>query len=63
MLFEVIRNKKVLMSTAYEECIPPPEVLQQMVAAGYTFRKDNKAWKPPIERKKSKKKNNDIDID
>jgi hypothetical protein len=26
-----------------------------MVAAGYTFKKDNKAWKPSVKRGKAKK--------
>ena len=56
MLFQVMRNNTVLMSTTYEECIPSPDVLQQMIAAGYTFRKDNKAWNPPTKQGKSKKK-------
>jgi len=56
MLFQVMRNDTVMMSTTYEECIPSPDVLQQMIAAGYTFRKDNKAWNPPTKQGKSKKK-------
>ena len=47
MLFQVLRNNKVMMSTNYEECIPPPDILIQMMNAGYTFKKNNKSWKPP----------------
>lgn len=56
MLFEVMRNTTVMMSTTYEECIPSPDVLQQMIAAGYTFRKNKKTWNPIIKRNKKKKK-------
>ncbi|MDR2570544.1 MAG: hypothetical protein LBD23_09640 [Oscillospiraceae bacterium] len=39
MLFQVLRNNTVMMSTAYDECIPPHDILRQMVEAGYTLKK------------------------
>lgn len=61
MLFQVLRNNTVYMSTEYEECIPPPEILYQMTEAGYSFRKDNKPWKPPVKQRSAKKKGSDKD--
>ena len=46
MLFEILRNDKVMMQTKDEDCIPPPDVLRAMKDAGYTFRKDGKVFKP-----------------
>ena len=58
MLFEVIRDGKVLLSTDHEECIPTPEELCQMMDAGYLFRKEGKPHKPN-KRKTQKKKKDD----
>lgn len=46
ILFKVIRNGRVLMSTEHEACIYPDETLLSMQAAGYKFRLNGKAWKP-----------------
>ena len=56
MIFEVLRDGVVLMTTHYEECIPPPEILKSMMEAKYTFTKDGKAWKPPVAEKQTRKK-------
>ena len=55
MLFQVLRNNTVMMSTDYEECIPPSNILRLMADAGYTVKKDNKQWKLPTQVKSKKK--------
>jgi hypothetical protein len=54
MLFEVLRNDKVVMHTNDEECIPPLDILHKMAEAKYTFRKDGKQYKPPMKRGRKK---------
>ena len=56
LLFEVIKSGKVMMYTQDEVCIPSPELLQEMAAMGYTFRKDKKTWNPPTKRRQQKRK-------
>ena len=52
VLFEVIRDGRVMMSTQHKSCIYPVEILLSMQAAGYKFRIDGKAWRPPKPEKK-----------
>ena len=52
VLFEVIRDGRVMMSTQHKSCIYPVEILLSMQAAGYKFRMDGKAWRPPKPEKK-----------
>jgi hypothetical protein len=53
MRFEVIGGDgQVKMSTEYECCIYPREILLNMEAAGYTFRMDGKPWKPAKRKRK-----------
>ena len=41
--FEVINpNKRVVMHTKDKDCVPPPQFLKKMAAAGYKFRLDGK---------------------
>ena len=50
MLFEVLRNGKVVMHTNDEGCIPPLELLHKMLESNHTLRKDGKPYKPPAVR-------------
>jgi len=52
LLFEVIRDGHVYMSTEHESCIYPNEILLSMQAAGYKFRMNGKAWRPTKPEKK-----------
>ena len=52
MLFEVLRNGKVLMYTNHVECMPPPEILLAMMDSGHTFRMHGKPYKPPKARER-----------
>ena len=52
MLFQVIKNDKVKMTTYHEECIPPLDILYLMEEAGYTFKKEGKLYRLPAQRKK-----------
>ena len=52
MLFEVLKSGRVFMSTTSEKCIPPPEMLRQMLSAGYELRKDGKKYKVPKAQKR-----------
>ena len=45
MLFEVYMDKKRLMYTEYEECIPSIEIIKSMKAAGYKVLLDGKTYK------------------
>ena len=45
MLFEVYRDKKRLMYTEYEECIPPAETIKNLKAVGYKVLLDGKVYK------------------
>ncbi|MCL2284839.1 MAG: hypothetical protein FWC32_00575 [Firmicutes bacterium] len=52
VLFEVIRDGRVMMSTEHKSCIYPTGILLAMQSAGYKFRMDGKAWKPAKPEKK-----------
>ena len=52
VLFEVIRDGRVLMRTEHKSCIYPVKTLLAMQAVGYKFRMDGKAWKPEKPDKK-----------
>lgn len=48
MLFEVINpDKRCVMHTTSEQCIPSTEDLHEMKKAGYTFKLDKKKFTPP----------------
>lgn len=44
--WEAWREGKRKEVTYHEECIPNMETLLSMQKAGYTFKRDGKAWKP-----------------
>ena len=46
MLFEALRDGRVLMRTEEESCIYPTEILLMLLAAGYRFRLNGRAWRP-----------------
>ena len=51
MNFDVIDFEgNVKMSTSHQSCIYSFETLEQMMAAGYTFRLNGKRWKPNREK-------------
>jgi len=54
MLFEILRDDKVVMHTKDGECIPPLDTLHKMADAKYTFKKDGKPYKPPAKRGRKK---------
>lgn len=58
VLFEVLRDGRVLMSTEHESCIYPNETLLSMQTAGYKFRLNGKAWRPAKPDKKQPAANN-----
>ena len=54
-MFEILKGGKVFMHTSSEDCLYPPDAIQSMIEAGFTFRKYGKPWRPPV--KKGRKKN------
>ena len=50
MLFEALRDGRVIMHTDEADCIDPPDVLLSMQTAGYTFRMDGQTWEPGVQR-------------
>lgn len=38
MMFQVIKNGKVMFWTDYESCIPPDELIKEMKKAGYKIK-------------------------
>ena len=52
VLFEVVRDGCVYMSTDHKSCIYPNDILLSMQAAGYKFRMNGKAWRPEKLEKK-----------
>ena len=56
MLFEVYRHNRCLMSTEYEECIPPIDIIKNMKAAGYKILLNGKPYKITKDKKQKKNK-------
>ena len=50
MLFEIIRDGKVVMHTEHEKCVPSLEILRRMMEAGHSFKIDGKDYKPKKSR-------------
>lgn len=46
MLFEVVRDGKVIMHTRHEECVPTYHEQKLLIADGYILKKDGKLHKP-----------------
>ena len=54
MIFEAIRDGKVIMSTTSEEAIPPSDQLKDMMKHGFAFKKDGKTYKPQSAKQQAK---------
>ena len=54
--WKVCKDGQGKMSTDYDSCMPPDDIIRDMIAGGYKIYKDGKIYKPPTKKIKGGQK-------